>query len=182
MGLDMKLRTLVAGLFGSLMLSSAALATDTPQLIVPPPLPTIVVPAAPSYDWAGAYLSAAYQRGSIAQGALGFNIVRGNRVTGAEILAGYEVGGGGLSVGLGLRTGVLVGDRDRLLVYASARLYWVPGNAFFPMTLDAGAEVKLTDRLSVFAEGGLYGAFGGGGGLDCCGVSLHAGVTFRLGR
>lgn len=182
MGPDMKLKTLVAGLAGSLMLSSAALATDTPQLIVPPPLPTITVPAAPSYDWAGPYVSVAYQRVSIVQGAIGFNIVRGSVVTGAELLAGYEVGGGGLSVGLGLRAGVLVGERERMLVYGSSRLYWVPGGAFFPMTLDVGAELKLTDRLSVFAEGGLYAAFGGGGGLDCCGASLHAGVTFRLGR
>ncbi|MCW5713740.1 MAG: hypothetical protein KIT43_04400 [Bauldia sp.] len=178
----MKLKVLLAGLLGSMLVSSAAFATDRPQLITPPPLPVVVVPPAPSFNWAGAYVSAAYQRGAIVQGAVGFNVVRSRVVLGAELLGGYSIGGGGLSVGLGLRAGVLVGDRDRLLLYASGRLYWVPGTSFFPMTFDVGAEFRLTDRLSVFAEGGLYASFEGGVGLGCCGSSLHAGVTFRLGR
>lgn len=176
----MKFKALFAGLVGSVMMGSAAFATDAPQLIVPPPLPTIVVPSAPSYNWAGAYVSAAYQRGAIVQGAVGFNVVRGNLVLGTEVLGGYSVGGGGLSVGLGMRAGVLVGERDRLLLYGSTRAYWLVGSTFFPVTFDLGAEFKLTDRLSLFAEGGLFGAFDGGFG--CCRTSLHAGVTFRLGR
>jgi hypothetical protein len=178
----MKLRVILAGLLGSALVSSGALATDRPQLIVPPPLPAIVVPPAPSFSWAGPYVSAAYQRGSIVQGAVGFNVVRRDLVLGAELLGGYELGGGGLSVGLGLRAGVLVGERDRLLLYGAGRLYWVPGTSFFPMTFDVGAELKLSDRLSVFAEGGVYASFEGGVGLNCCGTSIHAGVTFRLGR
>ncbi|MGV8840726.1 MAG: hypothetical protein ACWA6X_10535 [Bauldia sp.] len=178
----MKFRVVLAGLVGAMMAASTAQATDTPQLIVPPPLPTVVVPPPPSFGWAGAYVSAAYQRYTIVQGAVGFNVVRSNLVIGSELLAGYEFGGGGLSLGVGLRAGVLVGERDRLLFYGSARLYWVPGDAFFPMTLDAGAELRLTDRLSVFAEGGLYAGFAPGTGIACCGTSIHAGVTFRLGR
>lgn len=178
----MKLSGILAGLVGVAMAASVAQATDTPQLIVPPPLPVITVPPPPSFNWAGPYVSAAYQRVAVGQGAIGFNVVRGNRVIGAELLGGWELGGGGLSVGLGLRAGVVVGERDRLLLYGSGRLYWVPGTSFFPMTFDVGAELKLSDRLSVFAEGGVYAAFEGGAGFNCCGTSIHAGVTFRLGR
>jgi len=178
----MKIRVILGGLLGVVLAASVAHATDTPRLIVPPPLPVIVVPPPPSFQWAGAYVSAAYQRGAVVQGAVGFNVARRNLVLGTELLAGYHIGGGGLSVGLGLRAGVPVGDRDRVLLYGSTRLYWVPGTSFFPMTFDVGAELKLTDRISLFAEGGVYASFEGGVGLNCCGTSVHAGVTFRLGR
>ncbi|MCC6734754.1 MAG: hypothetical protein IT534_01340 [Bauldia sp.] len=177
----MKVRVLLAALFAAVA-STAAHATDTPQLIVPPPLPAIVVPPPPSFNWAGPYVSAAYQRYAIAQGAVGFNVVRSSLVIGAELLAGWDFQGGGVSVGLGLRAGVPVGARDRLLLYGSARLYWAPRDAFFPMTLDAGAELRLSERVSLFAEGGLYAAFTPGVGVKCCGTALHAGVTLRLGR
>lgn len=181
-GASMKLRVILAGAFAAIVAASTAHATDRPQLIAPPPLPAIVVPPPPSFNWAGAYVSTAYQRGAVVQGAVGFNVARRNLVIGTELLAGYDIGGGGLSVGLGLRAGVPVGNRDRLLLYGSTRLYWVPGDGFFPMTFDLGAELKVTDRISLFAEGGLYAAFEGGVGFGCCGTSIHAGVSLRLGR
>lgn len=156
LGDSVKFKALIAGLAGSFILGSAATAADIP-VIVPPAPPPIVVAAGPvAFDWSGVYAGVVvFPAYPIVVGQVGFNFVRGNFLVGVA-------GGGGVAIFQGptfvlqgsARAGLLLGQRDRVLVFAEAITQGAPGLGF-GFSFGGGVEVRLNDRLSVVGSLGL---------------------------
>lgn len=152
----MKFKALIAGLAGSFLLGSSAMAADIP-VIVPPAPPPIVVAAGPvAFDWSGVYAGVAvFPVSRVAIGQVGYNFVRGNLLVGVA-------GGVGVANFQGLtfvlqgtaRAGLLLGQRDRVLVFAEAITQGAPGLGF-GVGFGGGVEVRLNERLSVVGSLGL---------------------------
>lgn len=173
----MKLKALIAGLAGIAMFGSAATAADIP-VIVPAAPAVVVAPVATGFDWSGIYVGGSVQVGIGIQagGQVGFNIVRGNFLFGAEGGVGLLLGNAAISVGGAARVGVLLGQNDRLLVYSSVSAGLIPAGPAFFVGGNAGVEIGIGDRISVFGEAGVFGSPGNG----CCGLVLRGGINFHL--
>jgi len=172
----MKLKALIAGIAGTLMMATAASAADI-QVVVPAAPPVVVVPAAPSFDWAGVYVGVAVAgpfEGLMPDAHVGFNIVRGNFLFGAEARVG-TIAFQAITLGGAARAGVLLGQQDRLLAYGSVNALLIVNG---PLLVggNAGVEFGIGERLSVFGEAGIFGAPGNG----CCGLMFRGGVNFHL--
>lgn len=163
----MKLRALVAGIAGSIAISSAALAAD-PIFIAPPP-PMAVAPV--GFDWAGPYVGGGFFFPSLPTVQLGLNMVRGNLIFGLEGMAGKVLSPGGpFLVGGAARAGFLIGSADRFAVYGTAvALYYIGSGG--GIAFGAGSALGLGQRASAFAELYLLG-----------GTGIRAGVNFQLGN
>lgn len=170
----MKLKALVAGIAGTVMMATAASAADI-QVIVPAAPPVVVVPVAPSFDWAGLYVGA-YVAGPFEGiefgGQAGFNIVRGNFLFGVAGQVG-AIGFQAITVGGTARAGLLLGETDRILVYAAAGAKFIPAGPVTFFTAVGGVEVGIGERLSVFGEAG---------GIIAGGIipTFRAGINFHL--
>jgi len=173
-GLTMKLKALIAGIAGTVMMATAASAADI-QVIVPAAPPVVVVPVAPSFDWAGLYVGA-YVAGPLegyeVGGQAGFNFVRGNLLFGAAAQVG-AIGFQAITIGGTARAGLLLGQTDRILVYAAAGAKFIPAATATLFTAVGGVEIGIGERLSVFGEAGvavLGGPF----------PTFRAGINFHL--
>ncbi|MCW5716210.1 MAG: hypothetical protein KIS68_00110 [Bauldia sp.] len=170
----MKFKALVAGIAGTVMMATAASAADI-QVIVPAAPPVVVVPVAPSFDWAGLYVGA-YATGPFegieVGGQAGFNFVRGNLLFGAAAQVG-AISFQAITVGGTARAGLLLGQTDRILVYAAAGAKFIPAGPVTLFTAVGGVEIGIGERLSVFGEAGasfLGGPF----------PTFRAGINFHL--
>lgn len=172
----MKLRALVAGIAGSVMMATAASAADI-QVVVPAAPPVVVVPVAPAFDWGGLYVGA-YVAGPLdgieVGGQAGFNFVRGNFLFGAAAQVGAAVGFQVLTVGGTARAGLLLGQQDRVLVFASAGAKLIPAGPSLWISATGGVEIGIGERLSVFGEAGMI--VRGGAFLP----AFRAGINFHL--
>jgi hypothetical protein len=167
----MKLRSIVAGMAGSVAISTGALAADPIFIAPPPPPPMVVAPA--GFDWSGPYAGAAVLiPGFAVEGHFGVNFVRGSLLFGIEGLAGFVVGGGGAFIfGGSAKAGFLLGPTQRIAVYATALAAFTGGTS---VVVGGGVAFGLGDRLSVFGEG-LYNIAATAGGI-------RAGVNFHFGN
>lgn len=168
----MKFKSFIIGIVGSIALGSSAMAADVVR-VAPPVVAPVVVPAAPvAFDWSGAYVGVlGFPPAPMILGQVGFNFVRGNLLVGAAGAVGVGAfGGATVILGGQVRAGLLLGQRDRVLVYGEAIFQQAIGLGG-GFGFGAGAEVKLTDRLSVFGGAG----FGGG----CC--YFTTGINFAFG-
>ena len=148
-------RSLVLGIAGSVMIATGAMAADVPPLVVaaPPPPPI----AAPAFDWGGLYVGA---HGGGSQGVgefggqVGYNVVNGNFLFGAEASIGvwWDEEFSPVHVALTARGGFLVGDN--LLVYGEAGFwrYLAFANDCPCAIFGLGAEYAISNSLSIFAE------------------------------
>jgi outer membrane immunogenic protein len=169
-------RSLVLGIAGSVMIATGAMAADVPPLVVaaPPPPPV----AAPAFDWGGLYVGAhgggglevscLYSDDGLLEQALpladcvtgefggqvGYNVVNGNFLFGAEASIGvwWDGGPSPVHVALTARGGLLVGDN--LLVYGEAGFWrYLAFSSTCPCAIfGLGAEYAISNSLSIFAE------------------------------
>lgn len=172
----MKIGRLLLGVFGAALVASNAIAADLPT----PPPPPPVMPA-PAFDWGGVYFGAyAAQIVRPEIGAhVGFNIVRGRTVL------GIEAGGGAMlqawipGVFAKGRAGILIGEQERVLLYAMALVEaYFPGPTLYWMA-GGGAELALGNRFSLFAEAGAVGPLNP---IGCCTLGVRGGVNFHPGN
>ena len=176
----MKVGKVLIGVVASAFVAIGAMAADIPTapIVVAPHAPV----AAPAFDWSGLYVGGFLERtvSPLQTGlVVGYNINRGNLVLGFQ--AGAEIAwGGGAVFGLtaSAKAGRPVGER--LLLYGITGIdVFFPGGVAVFWHARAGAEYALNNRISVFGEAGVIGLFNP---LDCCQLSLRAGVNFRPGR
>ncbi|MCW5695448.1 MAG: hypothetical protein KIS96_01805 [Bauldia sp.] len=164
-------------------MTGSAFAAD---IYVPPPAPP-VAPPAPLFSWAGSYAGAyggvyfpfAWQAGV----TLGHNFVRGSLIYGLEIQAGLVRNpmGSAFTVDLNARAGVAVGTTDRVLLYTEAGIGAIVSSGGPYVSFGAGAEIAVTDSLSLFAEAkALAGLPGPPGLIDA--FQFQAGVNWHFGR
>lgn len=169
-----KLGRLFVGVIGSLLMATGAMAADLPR---PPTVVAAAPPppmAAPAFDWSGLYfgISAGRIVGPLeVQVQAGYNIVRGRFLVGGEVAAGVAYAGSiAFSATANARLGMLLGDRA--LLYALAGIEYLFAPAPLLWTARGGVEFALNDRMSIFGEAGVVGAFSGG---------IAPFVTFRAG-
>lgn len=172
----MKFKALVIGALGAIGISTAATAADVAPIVIPAPPPVVVPAPTPVFDWSGFYVGASAWMPGLAPGLqAGFNMVRGNLVIGVE---GNVIPIGLLAVGAAARVGVALGAEDRILPYVRLKAMYPIGAPFVLLAGDVGVEVGIGRRMSIFAEAGILGAIGTGGG--CCGPDLRAGLNFHF--
>ncbi len=135
-----------------------------------------MVVSAPVLDWSGFYVRSSLWMPGLSPGVqAGFNIVRRNLVVGFEANAAVS---GGTLVGGAAHVGLALGAEDRILPYVRLKAMNPIG---FPVLLvagDIGVEIGIGRRMSIYAEGGVRGAFGTIGG--CCGLGLRTGVSVHF--
>jgi opacity protein-like surface antigen len=173
----MKIGKLLLGVVSSALIATSAMAADLPQAPTgapPPPSPM----AAPAFDWSGLYYGVSVGRivGPIeGQVQVGYNVVRGRFLAGAEVAAGVLIASPvALSATANARLGLLLGDRA--LLYALAGVEYILGPAPLLWTARGGVEYAFSERVSVFGEAGVVGIFGGAIGPF---VSFRAGVNLH---
>ncbi len=171
---------LISGLTALVMTAGAAAAADIPMTVAPPAPPPPIV--APTFDWGGLYVGGTVSRGPFAPvevaAQVGYNFVNGRLVYGIE--AGARIppfGPPAVSLFAKGRVGLTLGQRA--LVYGFAAIEQ-PLFAGPPTLWNAGGGVAfgIRDNVSIFAEAGVLGSFGGG----CCGLYIQGGVNFHIGR
>ena len=110
-----------------------------------------------------------------AQVQVGYNLVRGRILVGAELAGGIAVAAPVVfTVSANARLGFLLGNRALLYGLAGVEYAFAPAPLFW--TARGGVEYALNDRFSVFGEAGVVGIFGGGIGPFItfrAGVNLH---------
>lgn len=172
----MKLFRMVAAAAASMMIVGSAAAAD-PVPMVPGVAPVVIAPA-PAFDWSGMYFGVMIPevRTISAAGLVGFNMVRGNFLAGAEMrLGGFAQGGAGLLLSGTGRAGFILGDRVVLYGLAGVGLATDFSNFEGFYTVGTGLEFAPGSRVSIFAESRAIGGFTGG--IECCllqvGVRIH---------
>jgi len=170
-----KIGKLLLSAVGSALIATSAVAADLPAPPVAAPPPPM---AAPAFDWGGVYFGASVGRivGPLeAQIQVGYNFVRGRMLAGAELAAGVAFGGGFVfSATANARLGLLLGERALIYALGGIEYLFTPAPLFW--TARGGVEYAINDRVSVFGEAGVVGAFGGGIGPFVTfrtGVNLH---------
>lgn len=176
-------RSLTVGAFALAISGSAALAADVVPVVIAPAAPVVIAPTVPSFDWSGLYvgiyggLNRDIPPGAVGA-TVGFNIVRGRLLFGAEArLGGFFPGEVGFDLhleGLG-RAGLLIGDR--VLAYGTGGVGTVFCCEFTYWFAGGGVELGLGERLSVFGEARVYDDFGDGFFPD---FMLRAGINLHL--
>lgn len=160
------MRNGTAGVLAGVMMAmaaTAASAADIVPVVVPAPV-VVVVPPAPGFDWSGAYAGPIVglyhpfedRDALVLGGAAGFNIVRGPLIVGVEGQAAwfhYLGGGGDYFFGIARgRAGVRLGANDRVLLYGAAGGgFYTPSTAPY-LTVAAGLEIGIGERLSLRSE------------------------------
>ena len=145
---------------------------------VVPMTPVAIVAAPAGFDWGGLYGGASFIRAPAVAGHLGYNLVRDRLLFGAEAVVGVGAPFPTFFAGAGVRVGALLGDRQRLLVYAALHALYVPAATSLCIFGTGGAEFAVGQRVSMFAEAGAVGTLGGA----CCGLTVRAGVSVHVGR
>lgn len=176
----MKIGRLFLGVVGSTLIATSAIAADLPHAptVVAPPPPASM--AAPSFDWSGLYFGAHAARAAapFEIGAqVGYNFIPGRIVLGIELGAGFVPAGPAFSMYLKGRAGYMLGQRALLYGYAAIDRFFVIVTPII-WEVGGGAEFAVGSRISLFAEAGAIGAFGGG----CCGIAIRGGVNFHPGN
>lgn len=166
---------LLVGAVGSALIATGAVAADLPAApiaVAPPPM------AAPAFDWSGVYFGASLGRpvGLLeVQVHAGYNFVRGRFLAGAELAAGVGfAGGAAFTAAANARLGLLLGERALIYALGGIEYVFAPTPLFW--TARGGVEFAVNDRISVFGEAGIVGAFGGGIGPF---VTFRGGVNLR---
>lgn len=174
----MKIGKALIGVVASAFVATGAMAADIPTapIVVAPPAPM----ATPAFNWTGMYAGGDYTllATPLQFGAhVGYNFAFGGAIVGVEGGVGLALPGV-ISMSVRAKAGFAV--RERLLLYGVAGLEaYLVGPAAVFWTAAGGAELAINHRVSVFAEAGVAGVFSP---IDCCALSIRAGVNFRPGR
>lgn len=173
----MKIGKALIGVVASAFVVTGAMAADIPTapIVVAPPAPM----APPAFDWTGMYFGGNYTRIAVPLefGAhVGYNFAAGGAIVGVEGGAGFSFLGV-LSASVRAKAGFAVGERLLLYGVVGLQAYFAGPVVFW--TAAGGAEFAINQSTSVFSEVGVLGVFNP---IDCCGLSIRAGVNFRPGR
>lgn len=138
-------------------------AADIPMApAAPPAAPAPVAPPAPAFSWGGAYIGPTAAFNFMGPGYKTLGVVAGYDVQFNRIVAGARVfttspspyGApffvGAISGSIGMRAGVLFGDR--VLAYGLADLGFTAGPDVAWYDFGIGAEFAVNDTFHVFAE------------------------------
>lgn len=158
------IRTAGIGAIATAMSVGVASAADVAPIVVPVTTPVVVAPVPAGFDFAGPYVGVVggpvFLPGVLSidwinvQAQVGFNVVRGRVLLGAEVkLGAYALSLQALAVDADARVGFLL--RDNILAYATA------GGGFYDVTFGSphinfggGIEVGFGSRISMQLEVG----------------------------
>lgn len=180
----MKLKALIAGIAGSFVISTAAIAAD--PIFIPPPAPPPPMAVAPAtYDWTGPYAGAAIY-GFLglglppaivgAGGQVGFNFGGGNLVFGVELAVVRAFAAPSVSFLASGKVGFAVGATGRILPYALVVAAFGGGGPGVRFGFGGGVAFGLSDNLSLFVD-----AMAQPGNVPAC-CLVRVGANFHFGN